>query len=109
MVNLQNLGRSESLRLTNTKYYDGRYDTVELRIFRASLKKARMLAQIEFAHASVCFCRVASWRDLNQTSFVKWLKTVSSIYPNLANWYGVRRRNAKVTAESQCNDRVESV
>ena len=109
MVNLQNLGARESLRLTNTRYYDGKYDTVELRIFRASLKKARMLAQIEFAHASVCFCRVASWRDLNQTSFVKWLKTVSSIYPNLANWYGVRRRNAKVTAESQCNDRVESV
>jgi hypothetical protein len=109
MVNLQNLGARESLRLTNTSYYDGKYNTVELRIFRASLKKARMLAQIEFAHACVGFCRVASWRDLNQVSFVKWLKTVSSIYPNLADWYGVRRRNAKVTAESQCNDRVESV
>ena len=109
MVNLQNLGVKESKRLTSTTAYDGKYDTVELRIFRASLSKTRMLAQIEFTHACVNFCRVASWRDLNQVSFVKWLKTVSSIYPNLADWYGVRRRNTKVTAESQCRDTVESV
>ena len=109
MVNLQNLGLKESKRLTSTNAYDGKYDTVELRIFRASLSKTRMLAQIEFTHACVCFCRVASWRDLNQTSFVKYLKTVSSQYPNLADWYGVRRRTAKVTAESQCRDAVESV
>ena len=109
MVNLQNLGVKESKRLTSTTAYDGKYDTVELRIFRASLSKTRMLAQIEFTHACVNFCRVASWRDLNQISFVKWLKTVSSIYPNLADWYGVRRRTAKVTAEAQCGDAVESV
>jgi hypothetical protein len=109
MVNLQNLGVKESKRLTSTTAYDGKYDTVELRIFRASLNKPRMLAQIEFTHACVNFCRVASWRDLNQISFVKWLKTVSSSYPNLADWYGVRRRNTKVTAESQCRDTVESV
>lgn len=109
MVNLQNLGIKESKRLTSTNAYDGRYNTVELRIFRASLSKPRMLAQIEFTHACVCFCRVASWRDLNQVSFVKWLKTVSSQYPHLADWYGVRRRNTKVTAESQCRDAVESV
>jgi len=109
MVNLQNLGVKESKRLTSTTAYDGKYDTVELRIFRASLSKTRMLAQIEFTHACVNFCRVASWRDLNQISFVKWLKTVSSHYPNLADWYGVRRRTAKVTAEAQCGDAVESV
>jgi len=109
MVNLQNLSARESKRLTSTTAYGGRYDTVELRIFRASLSKTRMLAQIEFTHACVCFCRVASWRDLNQISFVKYLKTVSSQYPNLADWYGVRRRSAKVTAESQCRDAVESV
>ena len=109
MVNLQNLGLKESKRLTSTNAYDGKYDTVELRIFRASLSKTRMLAQIEFTHACVNFCRVASWRDLNQISFVKWLKTVSSQYPNLSDWYGVRRRTAKVTAESQCRDAVESV
>jgi hypothetical protein len=109
MVNLQNLGSREAKRLTGMPTYDGKYNTVELRIFRASLNKSRMLTQIEFTHACVNFCRVASWRDLNQISFVKWLKTVSSIYPNLADWYGVRRRNTKVTAESQCRDTVESV
>jgi hypothetical protein len=109
MVNLQNLGSREAKRLTGMPTYDGKYNTVELRIFRASLNKSRMLTQIEFTHACVNFCRVASWRDLNQISFVKWLKTVSSLYPNLADWYGVRRRNTKVTAESQCRDTVESV
>jgi len=109
MVNLQNLSYKESKRLTGLSAYHGEYDTVELRIFRASLLKPRMLAQIEFTHACVNFCRVASWRDLNQPSFIKWLKTVSSLYPNLADWYGVRRRNTKVTAESQCRDTVESV
>ena len=109
MVNLQNLGSREAKRLTGMPTYDGKYNTVELRIFRASLNKSRMLTQIEFTHACVNFCRVASWRDLNQVSFVKWLKTVSSLYPNLADWYGVRRRNTKVTAESQCRDTVESV
>ena len=109
MVNLQNLSYKESKRLTGLSAYHGAYDTVELRIFRASLNKPRMLAQIEFTHACVNFCRVASWRDLNQPSFIKWLKTVSSLYPNLADWYGVRRRNTKVTAESQCRDTVESV
>ena len=109
MVNLQNLGSREAKRLTGMPTYDGKYNTVELRIFRASLNKSRLLTQIEFTHACVNFCRVASWRDLNQVSFVKWLATVSSLYPNLADWYGVRRRNTKVTAESQCRDTVESV
>lgn len=108
MVNLNNLGSREAKRLTGMPTYNGTYNTVELRIFRASLLKSRLLAQIEFTHACVNFCRVASWRDLNKTCFIKWLKTVSSIYPNLADWYGVRRRNTKVTAESQCRDTVES-
>jgi len=92
MVNMCNLGSREAKRLglSMDNSYNGRYNTVELRIFRASLKKERLLAQIEFTHASVMFCRVASWRDLNGTSFVKWLKTVAGQYPALTKWYGVR-------------------
>lgn len=93
MVNMMNLGGREALRLglSMDNSYNGKYNTVELRIFRASLKKERLLAQIEFTHASVMFCRVASWRDLNGTSFVKWLKTVAGQYPALVKWYGVRQ------------------
>ena len=92
MVNMMNLGAREAKRLglSMDNSYNGKYNTVELRIFRASLKKERLLAQIEFTHASVMFCRVASWRDLNGTSFVKWLKTVAGQYPALTKWYGVR-------------------
>jgi hypothetical protein len=93
MVNMCNLGGREAHRLglSMDNSYNGKYNTVELRIFRASLKKERLLAQIEFTHAAVMFCRVASWRDLNGTSFVKWLKTVAGQYPALVKWYGVRQ------------------
>jgi hypothetical protein len=94
--------------------YNGRYNTVELRIFRASLKKERLLAQIEFTHASVMFCRVASWRDLNGTSFVKWLKTVAGQYPALVKWYGVRNVHTSTPtviapAQDTCTDAVPPV
>lgn len=113
MVNLQNLGSREAVRLglSLDNSYNGRYNTVELRIFRASLKKERLLAQIEFTHASVMFCRVASWRDLNGTSFVKWLKTVTGQYPALVKWYGVRAVHTSqatviAPAEVTCTDAV---
>jgi len=113
MVNMQNLGSREAVRLglSMDNSYNGRYNTVELRIFRASLKKERLLAQIEFTHASVMFCRVASWRDLNGTSFVKWLKTVAGQYPALVKWYGVRAVHTSqatviAPAEATCPDAV---
>jgi hypothetical protein len=116
MVNMCNLGAREAMRLglSMDNSYNGRYNTVELRIFRASLKKERLLAQIEFTHASVMFCRVASWRDLNGTSFVKWLKTVAGQYPALVKWYGVRAvhgasKQPSAPAELTCTDAVPPV
>jgi hypothetical protein len=116
MVNMMNLGAREAIRLglSMDNSYNGKYNTVELRIFRASLKKERLLAQIEFTHASVMFCRVASWRDLNGTSFVKWLKTVAGQYPALVKWYGVRQVHTSVPtviapAMDTCSDAVPPV
>jgi len=113
MVNMCNLGGREAQRLglSMDNSYNGKYNTVELRIFRASLKKERLLAQIEFTHASVMFCRVASWRDLNGTSFVKWLKTVAGQYPALTKWYGVRNVHTSTPtviapAQDTCSDAV---
>jgi len=113
MVNMCNLGSREAMRLglSMDNSYNGKYNTVELRIFRATLKKERLLAQIEFTHASVMFCRVASWRDLNGTSFVKWLKTVAGQYPALVKWYGVRvvhgaSKLPSAPAEATCTDAV---
>jgi len=92
MVNLNNLAHDESRRLGfKSTYTEGKYNTIELRIFRATLKKERLLAQIEFTHASVHFCRSASFRELNGTEFVSWLKTTNNVYPHLSDWYGTRR------------------
>ena len=113
MVNLQNLTTRESKRLGfGTRFDEGRYDTVELRIFRASLKKERLLAQIEFTHAAVMFCRVASWRELNQSNFLKWLKgSAVGLYPHLSDWYGVRRRVSPCLTgkQSTCQDQPEPI
>ena len=113
MVNLQNLTRKESDRLGfGTRFDEGTYNTVELRIFRASLKKERLLAQIEFTHAAVMFCRVASWRELNQANFLKWLKgSATGLYPHLSDWYGVRRRVPVCNEGKQavCEDQPEAI
>ena len=101
MVNLQNLGCREAERLGLEDSYDGSFNTVELRIFRASLRKERLLAQIEFAHAAVMFVRSASYRDLNQEAFVHWLSATQNLYPNLAKWFDVK--------ETKANPRVSAV
>jgi hypothetical protein len=109
MVNTTCLKRTEAERLGVEYVGERHFNTIELRIFRASLKRERILAQIEFAHAAVMFCRVASYRDLDYSSFIKWLRTTNNTYPNLADWYGVRRRaTAKnaAPAELACVDRV---
>ena len=126
MVNCENLTRAERDRLGLTCDIGKSFNTIELRIFKASLKKTRLLAQIEFTHALVMFCRVASWRDLNQSefkewhenrdlkqpSFIKWLKSTNNQYPNLCDWYGIRRRpNAKNSAPTAltCADTNSSI
>jgi len=109
MVNTTCLKRSEAERLGVQYVGERSFNTIELRIFRSSLKRERLLAQIEFTHAAVMFCRVASYRDLDYSSFIKWLRTTNNTYPNLADWYGVRRRaTAKnsAPAELACVDRV---
>lgn len=109
IVNTTCLRRVEAERLGVSYVGERQFNTVELRIFRASLKKARLLAQIEFAHALVMFCRVASYRELDGVSFLKWLKSTDNRYPHLSDWYGIRRRvGAKncAPAEIACADSV---
>lgn len=91
MVNLCNLSQKEATRLKATFSSDskGSYSTVELRIFRGTLKKDRLLAQIEFAHAAVCFSRDASWSALTELDFNAWLKDNPAKYSNLIKFLGV--------------------
>ena len=91
MVNLCNLSQREATRLKATFSSDskGSYSTVELRIFRGTLKKDRLLAQIEFAHAAVCFSRDASWSALTELDFKARLKDNPTKYSNLLKFLGV--------------------
>lgn len=109
MVNIERLSSREARRLrTSSRYGDSdAASTVELRIFRASLKKERLLAQIEFTHAAVMFCRVASWSDLGPKAFLKWLKDAAALYPNLARWYGVTPKTETQPVHDTCADQPE--
>lgn len=102
MVNLTSLSRNEQHRLHVDM--DGccnhAFSTVELRIFRATLKRERLLAQIEFAHAAVRFCRDASWASLDGVAFKKWLAKQGKTYTNLAKWLGVVPKHGEVKQKS---------
>lgn len=88
MVNLTGLHSDEADRL-GVSATDGKFNTIELRIFRASLRKERLLAQLEFTHASVMFCRVESYRNLKAGNFLRYLTKNHFLYPNLAKWFSV--------------------
>lgn len=95
MVNLTNLTHAEARRLSVEnleRSCKGDYSTVELRLFRASLSKARLLAQLEFAHAAVMFCRTASWQKLTGPAFLAWLGETRGMYPALAKWFSITPR-----------------
>lgn len=91
MVNTSNLRRSEMERLRIDDDDSGRGpNTVEVRIFRASMRKERMLAQLEFTHAAVIFCRETGYRNVAHTDFLKWLPKHVRQYPWLAEFLGVQ-------------------
>jgi hypothetical protein len=91
MVNLTNLTEGEADRLKLRAHRDckGNYSTVEVRVFKATTKRARLLAQIEFVHATVIYCRTAGNHELNGRAFLKWLATTAGQYKYLARWFDV--------------------
>lgn len=106
MVNVTNLTQYEQDRLGVNINRDskGSYSTIEVRIFRGTLRKERLLAQIEFAHASVIFCRTASWQELDGDAFKFWLSKTSG-YPHLRKWFGVfPSRNKQLTTAANEED-----
>lgn len=109
MVNTCNLSYKEieRLGLSNQESNDRSINTVELRIFRASLNKARLLAQIEFAHAAVMFCRWSSMRELRQQHFLAWLRKTAGTYPNLAKWFGVKANSKVIVAAPKVRETAE--
>jgi len=113
MVNTAGLDRSEMRRLGMDVDHcnGGKFNTVELRIFRASLKKERLLSQIEFTHAAVMFCRTASMRDLTEAAFKSWLSKRTGSYPSLVKWYEVvpkKKANPNATVAVSSDESVSA-
>jgi hypothetical protein len=110
MVNVTNLTAAEQARLGMRveRQSKGDYSTVELRIFRGTLRKDRLLAQIEFAHAAVCFTRAASWQELDADAFKHWLSNTAG-YPHLSRWLGAGRARNKNRQEAIVRDEAEEV
>lgn len=112
MVNVTNLTEEEQERLDCeiVRESKGSYSTVEVRIFRGTLRKSRLLAQIEFANAAVHFCRTASWQDLSGAAFKAWLAPKAGVFPNLARWLRVSPvRNKNYGAETVRRETAEEV
>ena len=101
-VNLTTMSRRELERLglnTDGSGHHASYNTVELRIFRASRKASRTLAQIEMAHATVVFAREGSASNMTAEAFLAWLKTRGQRYGHLRAMLGVVREHKPQSAE----------
>jgi len=68
--------RYEMLNLTSSR-------TVEMRIFKGTLNRVHFLADVEFAHALVHFCRTTSIRNLDTAKFIQYIRQNRKDYPNL--------------------------
>ena len=100
-VNLTTMGRRELERLglnTDGSGHHASYNTVELRIFRASRKASRTLAQIEMAHATVVFAREGSAADMTDKAFTEWLRSRGQRYGHLRAMLGVVREHKPQSA-----------
>lgn len=84
------LGLNDQAKVAKARArYNDQESTVELRIFRGTLNKQRLLAQIEFAAASVYFCRESSSAALSTDDFVRWLKPKQPRFKHLTKFLGL--------------------
>lgn len=77
-------------KVTNSNKYDVLHltrNTVELRMFRGNLRPDRVLKNIEFAHALVCYTRTASATALESIdTLATWLIERRGQYPELCRF-----------------------
>lgn len=69
--------RYEAVNLMNDK-------TIELRIFKGSLKKESFFKSVEFTDALVAFCGDEEEKEMTYKAFCSWFS--KDYYPNLANF-----------------------
>jgi hypothetical protein len=112
--------RGEKKLTDGRGHSENRYDivnvslrTVEIRMFRGTLRADRVFKNLEFCHALVRYCRDASLKAVEEWSeFASWLLKRRSQYPNLIRFLAekhevgflgaVRSRNAKAQELATC-------
>jgi len=62
-----------------------RQHTVEIRMFKSTVKREIFYKNLEFADAIVRFCRIVSWQNLNSENFCNYVSNKKDLYPNLHN------------------------
>lgn len=73
--------RYEAVNLTNDH-------TIEIRIFKGTLKATRVLACIEFCHAAAYYVTQCSIKDMESwTGFMMYVKKQGRLYRNLINFF----------------------
>jgi hypothetical protein len=65
--------------------------TLEVRMFRGSLKKERILAALEYVHSAVEYSRgarsgVGAEEYLTAPAYIQWLRVRKDLYPNLLSY-----------------------
>lgn len=65
--------------------------TLEIRMFKGSLKKERILAALEYVHSAVEYSRgarsgVGAEEYLTAPAFIQWLRSNKALYPNLLSY-----------------------
>ena len=65
--------------------------TLEVRMFKGSLKKERILAALEYVHSAVEYSRgaksgVGAEEYLTAPAFIQWLRVRKDLYPNLVSY-----------------------
>ena len=79
-------------------------DTIEIRVFRGSLRKERVLSAIEFVHASVEYTRdikvTTKNHALSWLKFTGYVATNAELYPNLVTIMGESFANDTTSDDS---------
>jgi hypothetical protein len=61
-------------------------ETIEFRIFQSNVARLGFLKNLEFCHAAVTYCAIASNSQLHARDFIAWMETQRGAYPNFTRW-----------------------
>jgi hypothetical protein len=61
-------------------------NTIEIRIFKGTLKQSSFYANLEFCHAMIKYCEQESIMRVSPKNFIRYINNKRKLYPNLYNF-----------------------